>query len=173
MTEAILTGTERTFAENELIVSKTNLKGHILYANRVFIDISGYKEKDLINTPHSILRHPHMPRCVFKLLWDTIQDKREIFAYVINRCANGDHYWVFAHVTPSFDESGQVVGYHSNRRVPNKNTIDQTISPLYKMLLEEEEKHANRKDGMNAGYAMLVDILKEKGVGYDEFIFSV
>ena len=173
MKDTSLTGVERTFKENELIVSKTNLKGHITYANRLFIDLSGYEEKDLIDAPHAILRHPHMPRCVFKLLWDTIQDKRELFAYVINRCANGDHYWVFAHVTPSFDANNNVTGFHSNRRVPKRSTIDGVIKPLYEKLLAEENRHANRKDGMNAGYAMLENILKEKGVGYDEFIFSV
>ena len=81
-----------------------------------------------------------MPRCVFKLLWDRISvDKKEIFAYVINRCANGDHYWVFAHVTPTFDDSGQVLGFHSNRRVPSRDVLNNTIIPLYKTLLERKE----------------------------------
>ena len=171
--QVLVTGVERFFDKNDIIVSKTNLKGHIMYANRVFIDISGYQEKDLINTAHSILRHPDMPRCVFKLLWDTISNGKEIFAYVINRCANGDHYWVFAHVTPSFDGSGQVVGYHSNRRVPDRQVLDTTIIPLYKTLLAEEEKYSNRKEGMNAAYALLQNILNEQGVAYDEFIFSL
>ena len=169
-----LTGTERFFKESDLIVSKTNLKGHITYANDIFIDLSGYVEKDLINAPHSILRHPEMPRCVFKLLWDRISvDKKEIFAYVINRCANGDHYWVFAHVTPTFDDSGQVLGFHSNRRVPSRDVLNNTIIPLYKTLLDEEARHANRKDGMNSAYKMLHEILADKGVSYDEFIFSL
>ncbi len=173
MKEPTLTGVERTFNANEIIVSKTNLKGHITYANRVFIDLSGYREKDLIGAPHSILRHPQMPRCVFKLLWDTIESRKEIFAYVINLAANGDHYWVFAHVTPSFDASGALTGYHSNRRVPNRQTLDQTIIPLYQSLLKEEQKHPNRKEGMMAGYNMLLSLLEQKGMGYDELIFSV
>lgn len=173
MKEPSLTGVERTFGADEIIVSKTNLKGHITYANRVFIDLSGYSERALIGAPHSILRHPQMPRCVFKLLWDTIENRKEIFAYVINLAANGDHYWVFAHVTPSFDESGTLTGYHSNRRVPNRQTLDQTIIPLYQSLLEEEQKHPNRKEGMMAGYNMLLSILSQKGIGYDELIFSI
>ena len=171
--DVLITGVERFFDKDDLIVSKTNLKGHIEYANQIFIDLSGYVEKDLIGAPHSILRHPDMPRCVFKLLWDTIADGREIFAHVINRCANGDHYWVFAHVTPSFDTKGQIVGYHSNRRVPNRETLTNTIIPLYKTLLAEENKHANRKDGMQASHNLLLSILKEKGAAYDEFIFSL
>lgn len=173
MKDINLTGVERTFDPNEMIVSKTNLKGHITYANQIFIDLSGYEEKNLLGAPHSVLRHPEMPRCVFKLLWDTISNGKELFAYVMNLCANGDHYWVFAHVTPSFDESGSVVGYHSNRRVPDKKILNDTIMPLYKSLLAEENKHNNRKEGMASSSKMLAEILKEKGVNYDEFIFSL
>ncbi len=167
------TGVEQFFKDDEVIVSKTNLKGHMTYVNRTFMDISGYEEKDLIGKPHSLIRHPDMPRCVFKLLWDSLQDKKEIFAYVVNSCKNGDHYWVFAHVTPSFDKDGNVVGYHSNRRVPKRSVLDEVIIPLYKQLLDEEKSHSNRKDGMNSSYAILIDLLKEKGIGYDELIFSL
>lgn len=168
-----LTGHERTFGKDELIVSKTNLKGHIEYGNRLFYAMAGYPEKQLIGAPHSIIRHPHMPRSVFKLLWDTLEQKKEIFAYVINRSANGDHYWVLAHVTPSFDEHGAVTGYHSNRRVADKGVLSQTIIPLYKALLDEENKHSNRKDGMNAGLGMLNELIRVKGMQYDELIFSL
>lgn len=168
-----LTGVERTFSENDIIVSKTDLKGKILYGNKTFVDMAGYPEKDIIGAPHSILRHPDMPRCIFKLLWDTVANGHEIFAYVVNKCANGDHYWVLAHVTPSFDTSGQVIGYHSNRRVPNKSIVNETIIPLYQALLAEENKHNNRKEGMEASHNMLLGILNDKGISYDEFIFSL
>jgi PAS domain S-box-containing protein len=170
---ATVTGRERFFDKNEIIVSKTDLKGHIQYANPVFMRIGGFEEAELIGTPHSILRHPDMPRCVFKLLWERIQSGQEIFAYVINRAKNGDHYWVLAHVTPSFDANGTVTGYHSNRRVPERKVIEGTIIPLYQKLLAVEKNHANSKDGMNAGFDALNAILNEKGVTYDEFIFSL
>lgn len=168
-----LTGHERTFDDSEIIVSKTDLKGRITYANRVFLRLAGYDEPDVIGAPHSLVRHPEMPRCVFKLLWDTIAAGKEIFAYVVNRAKNGDHYWVFAHVTPSRDASGNVIGYHSNRRVADKRTVREIVVPLYKTLLAEEKKHANRKEGMNAGYELVSKLLKEKGVAYDEFVFSL
>lgn len=76
-------------------------------------------------------------------------------------------------MTPSCDVSGKVVGYHSNRRVPDRRVLNQTIIPLYKALLDEENKHTNRKDGMNAGFGMLLDLLKQKGMGYDKLIFSL
>ncbi|MFC1672589.1 PAS domain-containing protein [Pseudomonadota bacterium] len=168
-----LTGVERTFSEDEIIVSKTDLKGHIMYANDVFLRMAGMTEAETIGAPHSCIRHPEMPRAVFKLLWDTLGQGKEIFAYVVNRSKNGDHYWVLAHVTPSRDASGQIVGYHSNRRVANRSTLDNVIIPLYKQLLDIENRHQNRKEGMNAAFDTLVQLLQEKGVAYDEFIFSL
>lgn len=165
-----LTGVERFFEDNELIVSKTDLKGKMTYVNNVFLRLADYTEKECIGAPHSKIRNPEMPRCIFKLLWDTIQDGNEIFAYVVNRSGNGDHYWVLAHVTPSFDNNGNAVGYHSNRRTPNRQILEGTIIPLYKQLLAEEQKHANSKDGMEASMKMVTDMLEQKGVGYGEFI---
>ena len=75
--------------------------------------------------PHSIIRHPDMPRAVFKLLWDTVIEGREIFAYVKNKAKNGDFYWVFAHVTPSYDNDRRIIGFHSNRRVPDPKVVAQ------------------------------------------------
>ena len=171
--EKFLTGVERTFADNELIVSKTDTKGIITYANDVFLKISGYTEAEILNKPHNIIRHPEMPRCVYKLLWETIQSGKEIFAYVNNRAKEGDNYWVFAHVTPCFDVNNKIIGYHSNRRVPKRDTLNSVIIPLYKQLLNIEQKFSSKSEGMQASYSSLVNILKEKGLKYEEFIFSV
>lgn len=166
------TGRERPFAENEIIVSKTDLKGRITYANDVFQRVSDYSAAELLGQPHSIIRHPDMPRCVFKLLWDTIQAKGEMFGYVLNMARNGDHYWVFAHVTPSFDERGNVVGYHSNRRKPDPAQIEK-IAPIYRSLLEEERHASDRKVGLQRSYEHLFATLRARGLAYDEFVFSV
>ena len=166
------TGVERHFANDEIIVSKTDLKGRITYANRTFLRIADFEEHEVLGAPHSIVRHPDMPRCVFKLLWDVLAMKKEVFAYVVNLARTGDHYWVFAHVTPSFGEDNEVVGYHSNRRTPKKSALD-TVIPLYQALLAEENKHSDRKQGMASSFKMLTDLLEEKGVAYDEFVFSL
>lgn len=168
-----LTGVERFFDDDEIIVSKTNLKGHVTYANRVFLRLADYTEQEILGQPHSIIRHPEMPRCIFKLLWDTLESGKEIFAYVINRSKNGDYYWVLAHVTPSYDGSGNVSGYHSSRRVPDKAVLDDTIIPLYKSLLEEENRHQDRKAGLQGSFDMVLNLLKEKGMEYDELVFSL
>jgi len=167
-----LTGRETRFGENEIIVSKTDLKGVITYANDVFMRISGYSEAELLGKPHSILRHPAMPRCVFKLLWDTIQGGQEIFAYVLNLAKNGDEYWVFAHVTPSYDMAGKHIGYHSNRRVPHPEALAK-VRPLYAALLQEESRHASHKDGMAASFQMVVKTLGDSGLTYSQFVFGL
>lgn len=167
-----LTGVERFFDQSEIIVSKTDLKGRITYANRVFQRVAGYAEEELLGKPHNLVRHPDMPRCVFKLLWDTISDGKECFAYVVNRARNGDHYWVFAHVTPSYDSGGQLIGYHSSRRVPRRDAVDKVI-PIYRQLVEIEAGHADRKEGMAAAGAVVGQVLASAGMGYDEFVFSL
>ena len=171
--ETSLTGVEQYFDENEIIVSKTNLKGHLTYCNDVFLRIAGYTESECLGQPHSMIRHPEMPRCIFGLLWDTIQSGNELFAYVVNRCKNGDHYWVNAHVTPSRNAAGEIIGYHSSRRVPDRKILEGTIIPLYKDLLAEERHHTNGKDGLKASTDMVANLLAEKNVQYDEFIASL
>lgn len=165
-------GSERHMGENDIIVSKTNPKGHLTYGNDIFCSIADFSVKEIMGQPHSILRNEQMPRCVFKLLWDTIQKGEELFAYVVNKTKHGDYYWVFAHVTPSFDVNGNIMGYHSNRRKPRREAL-QIIEQLYSTLLQEENRHSNRKDGMQAGHDLLMNTLKEKGKSYDEFILSI
>ena len=167
------TATERHFDKNEIIVSKTDLKGHMIYVNRVFMAISDYEESELLGQPLSMIRHPDMPRCVFKLLWERLQSGKEIFAYVKNMTKTGDFYWVLAHVTPTVLASGEIVGYHSNRRVPERRTLDDTIIPLYRSLKQIEDRDADRRAGLEHSWDRLHAVLKEKGVSYDEFIFGL
>lgn len=166
------TGREVSFGENDIIVSKTDPQGRILYANDVFLKIAGYTEAEVIGQPHSLIRHPSMPRCVFYLLWETIKGGNEIFAYVLNMAKNGDGYWVFAHVTPSYTVKGSLAGYHSNRRVPNSDALEK-VRPLYAQLLKEEQRHSTANEGMRASYQMLLDLLNNQGVTYGEFVFSL
>lgn len=166
------TQVEVHFDASDLIVSKTDLKGRITYANRTFCAISGFSETEVLGMPHALIRHPDMPRAVFKLLWDAILEGREIFAYVKNLCRNGDHYWVFAHVTPSRDRDHAVCGFHSNRRVPRRAALA-GIEPLYRELSAIEAAHRNAKEGLAASHARLTQAIAEKGRSYDQFVFSL
>lgn len=158
---------ELTFGENDFIVSKTDLEGKITYGNSLFITMSGYEESELMNKPHKILRHPDMPAVIFKLLWSRIREGKEIFAYVKNKTKNGDYYWVFAHVTPSFDTHRKISNYHSVRRRPTQTALE-FIKPLYVSLLQKE-----KSGGISASESALNQLLKDKGVSYDEFILSL
>lgn len=168
-----LSGIERILQDRDLIVTKTDPKGRITYANDTFLHFAGFPAAKVIGAPHNLIRHPHMPRCVFKLLWDTLGQGNEIFAYVVNRSANGDHYWVFAHVTPTLSVTGDVIGFHSNRRSVDRRVLDTVIVPLYRQLLDEEGRHADPRAGMAAASDLLANILAKTGKSYDEFVFSL
>lgn len=166
------TNVEVFFDPGDIIVSKTDVKGRITYANRVFCSIAGYREEELLGQPHNLIRHPDMPRAVFKLLWDTLLAGEEIFAYVKNMTKKGDHYWVFAHATPSYGRDGQVIGFHSNRRSPNREIIENVIAPLYADLLREERARRG-KESLSAGYQHLMNFVDARKMSYDQLVFSL
>ena len=158
---------EIRFSKKKFIVSKTDIKGNIVFINKNFCDISGYSEDELIGSPHNIIRHPDMPKIIFKLLWERIQKKEEIFAYVKNLSQDGGFYWVFANVTATLDENNNIRDFHSVRRKPSQKAM-QIIPSLYKELLEAEKKGTTE-----ASYRELNKILDKKGATYDEFILSL
>lgn len=174
------TGVERPFADDEIIVSKTDLTGHILYVNDVFLRVSDFTRAELVGAPHSIIRHPDMPRAVFQTLWTGLQANREVFAYIVNLAKNGDHYWVFAHVTPSVDAAGRILGYHSNRRTVDRRALV-AVQALYAELREVERRvesgaagaDASKRAAVAASLAHLDAHLAARRQSYDEFVWSL
>jgi PAS domain S-box-containing protein len=153
--------------DEDFIVSKTDLKGRIIYCNQIFMDMAEYSEQELLQKPHNIIRHPDMPKAVFRHLWNVIPTKQEIFAYVVNRTKNGNDYWVYANITATVDTKGNIVDYYSVRRRPNPKALE-VIIPLYKKMVEVE-----KSNGVDESFKVLTDILAEKGVSYDELIISL
>ena len=121
----------------DIVVSKADDAGDIIYANPIFYKLSGYSKKELNYAPHSILRHPDMPRVVFKCLWDTIQSGNEIQAFVKNLTKDGSFYWVLAHVRPALNPDGSLRNYVSTRKSMSQKARD-IIEPLYQKLLNIE-----------------------------------
>jgi len=146
------------------IVSETDKNGIITQANDVFQEVAGYTESELVGANHNIVRHPDMPRACFNLVWSTIKTGKEIRAYVINKAKNGDHYWVLATVTPTAD------GYRAERVAPNPTVINDIIAPLYKQMRDKEAETDYDDAGMEASTRILLDVLAEKGMSYDELI---
>ncbi len=158
---------ELTFSENEMIVSKTDIKGKITYGNYLFLKMAGYEESEIIGAPHNIIRHPDMPKVIFKLLWEYITKGNEVYAYVVNKSKNGDYYWVFVNITASYNEKGKIIGYYSVRRKPTQQAMS-IIKPLYKQLISAE-----KKGGIEASSQILNELVKKSGGRYDKFILSI
>jgi PAS domain S-box-containing protein len=165
------TSVERVMRESDFIVSMTNAKGIITYGNRIFIEFSGYGEDELLGSQHNTIRHPDMPRGVFQLLWDKIQKREECFAYIKNMSKDGGFYWVFTNVTPTFDQAGNISGYFSVRRKPKQSGV-QTVSVLYAAMLDAEKKAGPAK-AIAASTKILVDLLNEKGLSYEELVLAI
>lgn len=162
---------EIRLADDDIIVSKTDLTGRITYVNRAFMRIANYSEGEVLHQQHNVVRHPEMPRGAFKLLWDTLKAGREFFGYVKNMTADGDYYWVFANITPDVDVQGQVVGYFSVRRRPSPAAVA-AIAPIYREMLEVE-RAAGPAAAPDASIAYLADKLKGLGTSYDRFIIGL
>ncbi|MFO7603811.1 MAG: PAS domain S-box protein [Gammaproteobacteria bacterium] len=162
---------EKLMRANDFIVSKTDTRGRITYGNRIFIEFSGYSETQLLGSQHNIIRHPDMPRGVFKFLWDSLAAEKEVFAFVKNLARDGAFYWVFANVTPSYDEQGKVNGYFSVRRQPNRAAVA-TISGLYAQMLAEEKK-AGPKAACEASLNLLVNFLNQQSTSYEELVLTL
>lgn len=153
--------------DNILITSKTDLRGNITYCNKAFIDISEYRESELIDKAHNILRHEDMPKSVFKILWMHLKRKEEIFAFVKNKTKNNNFYWVFANVTPSFNINLEVIGYYSVRRKVNRNTLNFT-QDIYSDLIKIE-----KKEGMESGYLKILDLMQKQNLSYNNLILKI
>jgi PAS domain S-box-containing protein len=144
---------EKVMPDDGFIVSKTDTKGFIIYMNRVFVEMSGWSRRELMGANHNIIRHPHMPRIAFKLVWDLIQNKKEFFGFVKNLRKDGGFYWVFAYITADVDLNGNIVSYTSFRKKPSRKAIE-TIEPIYKELVEIE-----KVSGMEGSYRRLKEML--------------
>lgn len=169
--KTVPTGVEKTLQDDDLIVSKTDLRGQITYGNRAFTQFSGYSETEYMGQAHNIVRHPDMPRAVFRLLWDLIASGQEVFAFVKNLCRDGSHYWVFANVTPSYDQHGQLIGYYSVRRKANPSAIA-TVEKIYKELIKIEKQHEGQQ-GIQAALHWLNESLKNQNSDYESFIMKI
>jgi len=143
---------------NRYIVSETDEKGRITFANDYFMEVSGYSQEELIGKPHNIVRHPDMPKIVFKLLWQTISSGKNINAVVKNLAKDGRYYWIFTEFEIRKDtDTGEIIGYHASRKTISKHAIE-IIANLYKELLAIE-----KSEGIDQSEKYLIEFLKQHG----------
>lgn len=166
------TNEERKLGDNDFIVSKTDTIGKITYANRIFMEIAGYSEGELLGVQHNIIRHPDMPRGVFRFMWDTLKAGDEFFGFAKNMCADGGFYWVFANITPDYDKDGKLQGYYSVRRKPPKSALD-VLVPIYREMLDIEKRYS-KKEAPDKSVEYLFDVVKQTGAkNYNSLVLGL
>lgn len=164
------TSKEIKMKADDMIVSKTDLKGKIIYCNDTFMKVSGFYEEELLQQPHNIIRHPDMPHSVFRLMWEYLKNGEEFIGLMKNLCKDGSYYWTLATIMHNFDLDEKEIGYMSVRRCPSRSAIE-SIEPLYKEMHSIESQYDNKRQGMDASYQVLEKAVSVKG-GYNEFICS-
>lgn len=150
------------------IVSKTDPKGVIEYGNDYFVEISGYTEAELIGKPHNIIRHPDMPKIVFKMMWDRIKKGENIMAVVKNLAKDGSYYWVVTEFEPKYDPiTNEIISHTAFRKAAPKKAVE-AIIPVYAKLIEIE-----KQSGMEASEKYLRSLFEDKKTTYDDFINDI
>ena len=140
------------------IVNETDAQGKITFCNDYFVEVSGYSKSELIGKAHNIVRHPDMPKVVFKLLWETISAGKNINAIVKNLAKDGRYYWIFTEFESRRDtDTQEIIGYTASRKKTSKHVLE-IISDLYSKLLAIE-----KSQGVEASELYLVAFLKEQG----------
>jgi PAS domain S-box-containing protein len=159
----------RPFEFEELFFSLTDRDSRILFANEVFVRISAYEIEEIDNQLHKVIRHPDMPRSVFKIFWDHLQNNRPVAAYVKNLAKDGKYYWVMALAYPCKN------GYMSVRLKPGSKLFNR-VKSLYASILEVEiqkEQELGKRKGLNASEEYLLEKLSEWGFeSYEEFMWD-
>ncbi|HEX8018176.1 MAG TPA: PAS domain-containing protein, partial [Flavobacterium sp.] len=156
---------EVTWDKTQVIMSKTNAFGIIEYANEVFVDVSGYEDYELMGQPHNIIRHPDMPKVIFKVLWENLKQGKNFHAIVKNLAKSGRYYWVITDFEIARDENGVIVNYFGRRQSVPQEVISLHIEPLYKKLLQIEAA-----SGVEFSEKYLIGFLEEKKRSYVEYI---
>lgn len=163
---------EICMGDEQFIVSKTDLRGYLTYANRTFMEMSALSEDKLLNFNHNVIRHPDMPKGVFKFVWMTIKKEKEFFGFVKNLRSDGRYYWVFANITPEYDVNGKLSGYLSVRRKPPISALD-VIEPIYEKMLEIEKSASSDKIAEDKSIAFLQQQLENLNVDYQDFVINL
>ncbi len=155
---------EIIFDKDLVLLSITDSKGIIEYCNDNFVEISGYEEYELAGFPHNIVRHPDMPKTIFKLMWSRIQNKENVIAIIKNMSKTGRYYWIYTDFIVKEDEQGNIIGYKAYRKAAPKKAIE-TIIPIYKKL-----KNIEDAKGIDVAEKFLHGYLDGIGTYYDKFV---
>lgn len=147
------------------LMSRTNKHGHIMASNEAFQEVSGYTEAELYDQPHSLIRHPDMPKVVFKILWENLKGRQNFHAIIKNLSKSGKYYWVITNFEIIRNEKDEITAFVSYRKALPKSLINEHIVPLYERLLKIE-----KANGMEVSERYFKGFLEDRKTTYDKFI---
>lgn len=147
------------------LMSRTNKHGHIMASNEAFQEVSGYSEAELYDQPHSLIRHPDMPKVVFKILWENLKGRQNFHAIIKNLSKSGKYYWVITNFEIIRNEKDEITAFVSYRKALPKSLINKHIAPLYERLLKIE-----KANGMEVSERYFKGFLEDRKTTYDKFI---
>ena len=152
---------------SKIIISKANARGIIEFANDYFMEVSGYEEFELMGQPHNVVRHPDMPKVIFKIMWERLQEGKNIHALIKNLSKDGRFYWVLTDFETKYNENGEIVSHYARRKAAPGNAVFQ-IKKLYKTLVAIEERQ-----NPETAEKYFLGLLEEKAITYDQYILEL
>ena len=154
--------------KSQVVISETDVYGRITNVNDVFCNVCGYSPEEMIGQPHSIIRHPDMPKLVFKLLWDNLKVGNNFIGVIKNLAKSGEYYWVITDFEMRRDATGNITHYIARRKSVPKAVIENYVAPLYQTLLKLE-----KVGGMELSARFFKNYLAKQGKDYIDFIIDV
>ncbi|MCK5855248.1 MAG: PAS domain-containing protein [Sulfurovaceae bacterium] len=155
---------EMKISSSSMMVTKTDMRGDIIYVNDSFSSIVGYEKEEIIGTPHDALRHPDMPEAIFLLIVKAIEKGDKIRAVVKNLAKSGEYYWAITDFEPQQEINGKVSSFFAFREAVLEDNIYELIE-LYQILLDIEKRR-----GVEASLRYLNRYLNENNISYREFM---
>jgi len=156
---------ELDWDKSKILLSKTDAKGNILYANEGFVDVTGYDDFEVMDKPHNIIRHPDMPKVIFKLMWEDIRKGKNFHGILKNMSKTGRYFWVVTDFKTLYDEDDSIKSFIGKQKSISDKIVNEFIEPLYKKLLQIE-----KSTGVDASENYLMGFLEERGYNYVEYI---
>ncbi|MEO8933319.1 MAG: PAS domain-containing protein [Xanthomarina sp.] len=165
LNKRVIIDEEVVWDKKSVVLSKTDKFGSIEYANDAFVQVSGYEDYELVSQPHSIIRHPDMPKVIFKVLWENLEKGKNFHAVVKNLARSGRYYWMITDFEIIYNNKDEITNYIAKRHSMPEKALKKHVEPLYKKLLHIEET-----SGVEASEKYLKGFLEEKKMTYEGWI---
>ena len=150
------------------LISETDVKGTITNVNDVFCAVAHYSASELIGQPHNLIRHPDMPKLIFKLLWDNLKVGNNFVGVIKNLAKTGEYYWVVTNFEMRRDAMGNITHYIGRRKSVPEAAINNYLAPFYESLLKME-----KIGGVELSSRFFKNYLTKQGKDYIDFVISI